>query len=79
MASPFLITGLPRSRTHWLANFMDTGQVNCFHDLSRSVASVEDYFSRIEKPLTGVCDTGLLLVPGATNRYANHPTLSFPW
>lgn len=29
----FFITGLPRSRTAWMAAFMSTGQAHCFHDV----------------------------------------------
>lgn len=29
----FFITGLPRSRTAWMAAFMSTGNTHCFHDL----------------------------------------------
>ena len=63
------------SRLARFANFMDAGPVTCFHDLSRSVDGPEDYFDRIEKPLMGVVDTGMSLVPGVVERYANHPWL----
>lgn len=31
--TPFFITGLPRTRTAWLANYMTYGSTACFHDL----------------------------------------------
>lgn len=32
MTAPFFITGLPRSRTAWLANWFTTGPTFCYHD-----------------------------------------------
>jgi hypothetical protein len=41
MHTPFFITGLPQSRTTWLANLFSTGGVYCHHDLLGVVSSVE--------------------------------------
>lgn len=32
MSQPFYVTGLPRSRTSWLANLFTTDQTICYHD-----------------------------------------------
>jgi len=44
----FLITGLPRSRTAWLANFLTYGGAFCFHEAIRFCKSIED-FRRVTK------------------------------
>lgn len=39
----FVITGLPRSRTTWLANFMNTDGVLCYHQALSRAKDIEDY------------------------------------
>jgi hypothetical protein len=41
-AKPFLITGLPRSRTAWLSVLMSTGPAICYHDILGQVSDIED-------------------------------------
>jgi hypothetical protein len=41
-AKPFLITGLPRSRTAWLSVFMTTGTSMCYHDAVTKIGSIEE-------------------------------------
>lgn len=33
MSLPFIILGLPRSRTAWLANFLTFGEISCGHEM----------------------------------------------
>lgn len=40
---PFLIVGLPRSRTAWLAAFLTDGDTVCHHELIRQCANVAEY------------------------------------
>ncbi len=42
MKRNFFITGLPRSRTSWLANFFTYNNTFCFHEATRFCASIED-------------------------------------
>lgn len=35
MKQVFMISGLPRSRTAWLANFMTAGQSFCYHEVTK--------------------------------------------
>jgi len=61
---PFLIVGLPRSRTAWLAAFLTDGQVFCHHELLRSCANAELYptvFLGNMKPIIGDSDPSLPL------------------
>lgn len=64
--SAFFITGLPCSRTAWLANLFCHGNVFCFHDLLGSVRSMEE-LARVlgtTAPMTGDSDSGLLACYG---------------
>jgi hypothetical protein len=60
----FFITGTPRSRTAWLANFLDVpGRVTCFHDGIRGCRTWSEYVKKIEGangPIVGDCDSGLI-------------------
>lgn len=61
MKSPFLITGLPRSRTSWLANLFTTGNQFCYHDLLAKVDSLE-HFTDMLAGGRGDSDAGLMLI-----------------
>lgn len=39
---PYFITGLPRSRTAWLANLLTWGDSFCFHEATDGCGSIED-------------------------------------
>lgn len=57
----FLVMGLPRSRTAWLANFLTNGPAFCFHEPMvgcRSVANLRSKFERMDYPVVGGADTG---------------------
>ncbi len=64
MTQPFFITGLPMSRTTWLANLFTTGNVFCFHDLLGTVKDMAQFFRAMgtEAARTGDADSGLLAV-----------------
>jgi len=42
MKNQFFITGLPRSRTSWLANFFTYNNAFCFHEATRFCANMQD-------------------------------------
>jgi len=63
--SVFFVTGLPRSRTTWLANLLTYGQTFCHHDLMNQVDSLNSFHDRLTRPdvpCVGNSDSGLLLV-----------------
>lgn len=70
MKTPFFITGLPRSRTAWLANFLTYGESYCHHDalrfgtntdfLRRYFDETASYDPSIER--VGDSDSGLLAI-----------------
>lgn len=39
----FMVTGLPRSRTSWFANFLTYGDSMCFHDGFHGLDSIDDF------------------------------------
>lgn len=65
----FFITGLPRSRTAWLANFLNWGNTWCWHDGIRGCSSLDEFAKLMEpsEPIDGTtqvgdCDSGLLWI-----------------
>lgn len=66
MASRFFITGLPRSRTAWMAAWMSSCGIHCHHEaLSRS-ATKEDYLAAMSLngyPAVGNSDCAIALAP----------------
>jgi hypothetical protein len=67
MANNFFITGYPRSRTSWLANFLTTDRSLCFHDALAECASVEHFIDKVlvagstyGQSYIGDSDSGLL-------------------
>ena len=60
-ALKFFITGLPRSRTAWLANFFTTGEVFCYHEalnnypnkdaLTAAMTGVKFYYGNADSAL----------------------------
>lgn len=58
MTQPFIIYGLPRSRTSWLSMFLSYRDWSCHHERAmhmRSLADVQELFST---PRTGTVETG---------------------
>lgn len=58
---PFLIVGLPRSRTAWLANYFTYGGIHCYHDLLLEVDATK--LLKNIAPYNGVADSALCLFP----------------
>lgn len=62
--SLFFITGLPRSRTCWLAAYLSHGNAKCFHDLSGEVKTPVELIDRMLRSgaeHTGDSDSGLAM------------------
>lgn len=59
-----MILGLPRSRTQWLANFMTTSDVFCWHELTARVGSLDEFMDRLKLKYkyVGVSDTVAYLI-----------------
>jgi hypothetical protein len=57
MTPPFLIFGLPRSRTFWLSIFLTYGSWVCSHEESRHVRSVDDIRSWLSQDRVGTVET----------------------
>lgn len=65
MTPPFFITGLPRSRTAWLANLFTWGDSFCYHDILGECGSLSELDSKIgecSSRFVGVSDSSILLV-----------------
>ena len=58
--SPFFITGLPRSRTAWMAAFLTDGHVFCHHELLKDCISKQQFYDEMSKPSVGNSDSGLV-------------------
>ena len=57
----FFITGLPRSRTAWCANFLTSGDSFCWHDGLANCRSLDEFEKRMEAAtLCGDSDSGLV-------------------
>ena len=55
--TPFLILGLPRSRTAWASRFLTYGPWACGHDELRRVRGLDDVKSWLSQPYTGSAET----------------------
>lgn len=60
---PFFITGLPRSRTAWMAAFLSDGDVFCHHDLLNYCLTREAFYDGMRRGphRTGNSDGGLVI------------------
>ncbi len=65
----FLIIGLPRSRTAWLANFLTTDQTLCYHDKLADCTTFNDLKGMYSHKILGDADTGLGLFPDQVNAW----------
>lgn len=62
MKQVFFITGLPRSRTAWLANLFTYGPSFCWHDLTAQLDHIEElksWIRNVSQDIVGVSDSGL--------------------
>jgi GNAT superfamily N-acetyltransferase len=57
MTTPFVIFGLPRSRTYWLSRLLNYGPYWCAHDQARFVRSVDDVKSWLAQSYVGSVET----------------------
>ena len=57
MTPPFIIYGLPRSRTFWLSKFLTYGDWVCGHDEIRHMRSLDDVKSWLAQPCVGSAET----------------------
>ena len=71
----FFITGLPRSRTAWLANFFTWGQSRCVHDAIKQGVHADAIAAALQGPgprYMGDADAGLaFLAPGLNRVFPN--------
>ena len=61
-ATPFLITGLPRSRTAWLSVLCSTGQAICYHEPiggMRDISDIEALYKSEFYKFVGISDSTL--------------------
>ena len=56
--SPFIVYGLPRSRTNWLSHFLSYGGWKCYHEQAMYFRDVEDIKSWFQQGYTGTAETG---------------------
>jgi GNAT superfamily N-acetyltransferase len=54
---PFVVFGLPRSRTYWLSRLLNYGGWTCGHDEVRHARSLDDIRSWLAMPCTGTVET----------------------
>ncbi len=57
MTQPFVIFGLPRSRTAWLSRFLTYGDWVCGHEELRHMRSLDDVTAWFSQPCTGTIET----------------------
>lgn len=60
MSEPFFITGLPRTRTAWLANLFTDRVAFCHYELSLEVESTAELAERVKPDWHGDSDSGLV-------------------
>ena len=72
MKKHFFITGLPRSRTSWLANFFTYNDSFCFHEATRFCTNMQDLKSLMQSHQagnTGNADPALLYIMNDLKTY----------
>lgn len=57
---PFIIYALPRSRTAWLARFLNYGGWECHHDIVTEIFTVDGLRKFFERPLVGTVETAMI-------------------
>lgn len=57
MDSPFIVFGLPRSRTYWLSRFLSFGDYECSHEQVRFIRSMDDVRAWLSQDCTGTAET----------------------
>jgi hypothetical protein len=74
--SQFFITGLPRSRTKWFAEYFDQlPGVTCYHELQNQCPSRDEFYEKMEADgYIGDSDSGLFLTD-FQRRWPNAPVV----
>ena len=54
---PFIVYGLPRSRTYWLSHFLSYGDTKCYHEACMYMRSIDDMRSFLSQDNTGAAET----------------------
>lgn len=63
MTPPFVIFGLPRSRTFWLAVWLsEVVQIPVMHDLAIDTDTIDDWLELVFRHARGTCETGAVEV-----------------
>ena len=57
--SPFLVLGLPRSRTYWLSRFLTYGRYSCGHEHGRFLRTLQDARSWLAQDCVGSAETSV--------------------
>lgn len=60
---PFFVTGLPRTRSAWIAAFLSTGETVCYHDLLGKIDHLDSLKEHLVDGNHGDSDSGLILAP----------------
>lgn len=55
---PFIVFGLPRSRTAWLSRFLSYGGWTCHHDAAQTMRTFENVREFFRRPMIGAAETG---------------------
>lgn len=55
--TPFIIYGLPRSRTAWLSHFLSIGDFKCYHESTAYMRTIDDLKSWLAQDYTGTAET----------------------
>jgi hypothetical protein len=62
MPSPFVVFALPRSRTAWLANYLNAGgRFPVGHDITIECNCTEDFFASYANGMRGTVETGSMM------------------
>ncbi|CCG40161.1 GNAT family N-acetyltransferase [Magnetospirillum molischianum] len=59
MTAPFVVFGLPRSRTKWLSVFLSYGPWVCCHDSLLGLSNIEGLVKLLSAPNTGLSETAM--------------------
>ena len=66
----FLFTGLPRSGTAWLSNFLTTGGFTCYHEALPTYNTVREYVEDVHDTyMQGNSDSGALFFVDEIKRF----------
>jgi hypothetical protein len=75
MTAPFVVFGLPRSRTKWLSVFLTYGPFVCVHDSLLNLSSADGLRDLLATPHTGLSETAMAFAAPAIRKM--FPTAKF--